>query len=289
MTMELEQSLKESKLNNTYFQLSAFRVILAILLTDAVGITSKYFGIDTYFIFLGFRFHLCAVLPFLILYNKNTFPVLIAALRKPYFKKKILPLFWIFFPLIILLLVLYFLKKIDTGDPDYFYEFGLSSIFDYPLYLIWNFPQLCLLFVTLISISGINKNHFLISILVFVFLFFWEIVPVDLKINPLTFIPFISMALIASFFVTILQNIYWFAITVFSSIWCIIILFGSSSSTLINLFFAREYDSWEGFLNTGKEFTAYIAPAYFLLLFLVILFYVILKGHKGDIKDKLFR
>lgn len=288
MTMELAQSLKENKLNNTNFKLNPFRVVLAVLVTDAIGILLRYFGIDTYLIILGFRFHLCAVLPFIILYNKNNFSLLITAFRKPYFKKKILPLFWIILSLIILLTVLYFLKKINIGDPDYFYEFGLSSVFDYPLYLIWNFPQLCLLYITLFSISHINKNRYLISFAGFIFLFFWEIIPVDLKINPLAFISFISLVLIASFFVTILQNIYWFAIIVFSSVWSIILLFGSDSSTLINLFFAREYNSWEGFLKTGKEFAGYIVPAYFLILFLIVLFYVILKRDRGDIKDNHF-
>lgn len=289
MTMELEQSLKEKKSNNTHFHLSPFRIILAILVTDAAGIILRYFELDTYFIFLGFRFHLSAVIPFLILFNKNSLSIFISGLRKPYFKKKFLPVWWLLISLLILMSIIYFMKRITPGDPDYFYEFGLSSIFDYPLYLIWNFPQFCLLFVSLILIAGSNKYHFTTAFFVLVFLFGWEMIPPDLKINPVSFIPFLAIAILASFFLTRLQNIYWFTVIVFSSVWCIVLLFGSESSTVINLFFAREYHSWEGFLKTGKDIAGYIIPAYFLILLIIVLFYVIIKRDRGDIKDILFR
>ncbi|HSD64529.1 MAG TPA: hypothetical protein VLB50_12045 [Ignavibacteriaceae bacterium] len=289
MTMELEQSLKEKKLNNNHIKLSSFRVIFAILITDAAGIVLRYYKIDTYFIFLGFRFHLSAFLPFLILYNKNILLLLLGALSKPYFKKKFLPFLWLFIALIILLGTLYLLKKVTVGDPEYFYEFGLSSIFDYPLYLVWNFPQFCLLFTTLMIISSLNKYHYLTAFAGFILLFFWEFIPVDLKINPFEFIPFITAALIASFFLTRLQNIYWFSIIVFSSVWSIVLLFGSKSATVINMFFAKEYNSWDGFLVCGKDIAGYVVSAYFIILLFIVLFYVIFKRDKGDIKDNLFR
>jgi diacylglycerol kinase len=277
MTMELEQSLKENKSDSVQSRPGLFRIILAVLVTATAGLALRYFEIDTYFIFLGFRFHLSAVLPFLILYNKNSISVLSEGLRRPYYKLKFLPFLWIIISLIIILSVLYFTKRLEMGDPDYFYEFGLSSIVDYPLYLIWNFPQLCLLFVSLVFISRSGRFSFLIAFISLIFLFFWEMIPFDLKINPAGFIPFISLTLIASYFITKLQNIYWFVIIVFSSVWAIILLFGSGSEIVINLFFAKEYNSWEGFLKPAKDIAAYIVPAYFLFLLIIVLLYMIFR------------
>ena len=82
------------------------RIILAIVLVNTAGIALRYFKIDTYFIFLGFRFHLGAILPFIILLDGHTIKKLSKAFRIPYFKKKFLPVIWILLPLIILLTLL---------------------------------------------------------------------------------------------------------------------------------------------------------------------------------------
>ena len=289
MTMELEQSSKKNKSGNPEkINSSLFRIIVAVLLVNAAGITLRYFGFDTYFIFLGFRFHLSAVLPFIILFKEKNLELLFKVLKKPLFKKKFLPFLWLIFSLGLLLTVLFILDKIKPGDPDYFYEFGLSSIFDFPLYLLWNFPQLCFLFMTLLLISQLNKLHYLNAFAGCILLFAYEIIPFNSKFNPVELIPFLAISLIASLFITRLQNIYWFSIIIFSSVWSIILLFGSESSTIINIFFAREYDSWEGFFKTGKDINNYVVPSFFLIMLLIVLIYVIIKKKTGGIKDSLF-
>ena len=263
-------------------QLSLFRIISAILLTNAAGITLKYFGLDTYFVFLGFRFHLSAVLPFLLLPFGKNFHTSFEAIKKPLFKLKFLPILWLIISLAVLLATLRLLNKIELGDPDYFSEFGLSSIFDFPLYLIWNFPQLCFLFMTLLFISRLSKLHFLNAFIGCILLFAYEFIPFNLEISIPEIITFILISITACFFVTRLQNIYWFAIVIFSSVWSIVLLFGSSSAAIINIFFAREYNSWEGFFKSSKTLNIYIIPSFFSILFVIVFLYAILKRKSGD-------
>ena len=289
MITELEQNLKKNQSNKPQqFHVSLSRIVIAILLTNAAGFTLRYFDLDTYFIFLGFRFHLSAVLPFLLLFNAKSLYYLKQALGNPFFKKKFLPAIWLIISLILFVLGLFLLKVIKPSNPDYFYEFGLSSIFDYPLYLIWNFPQLCLLFITLVFISQLSKLHYLNALVGCILLFSYELIPLNSKFDAFTIIPFFIISVIGTFFVTKLQNLYWFGLIVFSTVWSIVLLFGSKSAVIINIFFAREYTSWAGFFIVKKEFNEYIISSFFIVLLIIVIFYTIFKKDVGDIDDRLF-
>ena len=74
---------------------------------------------------------------------------------------------------------LFFLKRIEIGDPEYFYEFGISSIADYPIYLIWNFPQIILLYFFLVKVSFLSKFRFITVAVVIFFLFAFEFVSIN--------------------------------------------------------------------------------------------------------------
>jgi hypothetical protein len=261
--------------------LKPIRIVLAIILVDIAGITLRYFDLSTYFIFLGFRFHLGSILPFFILFNNDTLKSISLLLRKPHFRKKFLPFMWIVFALIILFVVLYLFKKIKPGDPDYFYEFGLSSIFDFPLYLIWNFPQMCLLFLTLLIFSKQTRFSYLNVFIGLILLFGFETIPLDSDFNLMQVVSLVLMSLIASIFVTRLKNIYWFSIIIFSSVWSIILLFGSRSELLINIFFAREYSSWDGFFKIGKEISSFVVPSFFLIILILIISYLVFHRKKA--------
>lgn len=249
------------------------RIILAVIFVNTGGIILRYYNLPAYFIFLGFRFHIACLVPFIFLLSKENLRTLAEAFGKPYFKKKFIPFLWIICAIIILLGILFLLKSIKYNEPEYFYEFGLSSVFDYPLYLIWNFPQLCFLFLTLLIVSRINRLSYLNVFLGLILLFGFELIPLNTKFVPVDAASMVLLFLIASFFVTNLQNIYWFSVIVFSSLWSIILLFGSKSETLINLLFAREYSSWDGFFEIGKQFSPYIVPFFFLLLLIIVAFY----------------
>jgi hypothetical protein len=260
--------------------LNPLRITLTIVLVNAAGITLRYFDFDTYFIFLGFRFHLSALLPFIIFFSKKNLLLLLDSFQHPNFKSKFLPALWIVLPLIILFAVLFVLNKIKPGDPDYFYEFGLSSIIDFPLYLIWNFPQLIMLFMTLSVFSQLNKFHFFNVLVGLVLLFGYELVPFDSTLNFSNILTFLLGATTVSFFVTKLSNIYWFVTLIFSSIWGIILLIGSKYTLIINIFFAKEYGNWEGFFEISKNIYPYVIPLYFLLILITVFIYSIFKGEK---------
>ncbi len=260
--------------------MSFSRFVLAVLLVNAAGITLRYFSLDTYFIFLGFRFHLSCLIPFILLSSKENLVVLLEALKKPRFRKKLIPIFWLLFSAAIVLITLFLIKQIKPGDPDYFYEFGLSSIFDYPLYLIWNFPQLCMIFMVLAVIAGTGNLSYLKVFAALVLLFGFEFIPLNSEFSFFSASSFILLVLAASFFVTRIQNVYWFSFIVFSSVWSAVLLFGSGSETIINIFFAKEYQSWEGFFNVGRQYASFIIPAFFFILLVITSFYVMLSGKK---------
>ncbi len=259
--------------------MSYTRVVTAFILVNAAGITLRYFELDTYFIFLGFRFHLGCILPFVLMLNQESLSDLRESLKNPPFRKKLIPLFWILFSLAFVLIFFYLAKYIKPGDPDYFYEFGLSSIFDFPLYLVWNIPQLFMLFMTLSFFADSNLAYLKVFAAI-VLLFGFEFIPFNSDFAPFSAASFILMALTASFFVTRLQNIYWFSFIIFSSVWSIILLTGSSSEIIINIFFAREYSSWDGFFEAAKQYSGYMVPSFLFILLVITSSYGIFSAGK---------
>jgi hypothetical protein len=117
--------------------------------------------------------------------------------------------------------------------------------------------------------SRVNRFYYLNVFLGLILLFGYELIPFDSAFNPMEAASLALMSLIASFFITKLQNIYWFSVIIFSSVWSILLLFGSKSETLINVFFAREYSSWDGFFEAGRELSSYIVPSFFLLILIL--------------------
>ena len=159
---------------------------------------------------------------------------------------------------------LYILHKIEIGDPDYFYEFGISSIADYPIYLIWNFPQMILLYFFLISVSFRSRFRFITVAIVIFLLFGFEFVPIDkILIHYWDLGILFSCSIIFSILINYYRNIYWFGLSLFTLLWFAILAFGSNSKTMINLLFASQYNNWEGFFEIVKDYTPFTLPVYF--------------------------
>ena len=248
------------------------RLVIAVLAVNAAGLILRYFNLDAYIIIVGFRFHISLVLPFLIVFRKNQLQFIKKIFVDPLHKRTILPLLWILLPVIIVTGVLFLIHKAVIGDPDYFYEFGLSSIIDYPIYLLWNFPQLFCLFIFLALTSTVSKKS-LSTISVITFLIFaFEFIP--FKIGDLDYSGIASLLLISisiGLLIKYFQNIYWFTIVVFSIFWLHFLAFGSSSEEIIHLLFASQYYAWDGFFEINKSFLQYLLPVQLALTFLVIL------------------
>jgi hypothetical protein len=248
------------------------RMVISLIILNAAGILLRVFNLDTYFILVGFRFHISFILPFLVIFQKDQLHFIKKLFVDPQHKRTVLPLLWILLPLIIVAGVLFFLKKIEIGDPDYFYEFGLSSIVDYPIYLIWNFPQVFCLFIFLALSATISRKNFLLIPAISFFLFAFEFIPLNIKsIDYYGITSLLLISLTIGLLIKYFQNIYWFTIVVFSIFWLHFLAFGSSSEEIIHLLFASQYSNWDGFLEVKKTFAVFILPAQLGIMFLIVL------------------
>ena len=247
------------------------QIILAIILVNAAGLVLNYFNLDSYIILVGFRFHLSFVLPFLlILMNINT-TKLKQNLLHPLYNKTFQPLSWIFLPFIILLAVLFILKKIEIGDPDYFYEFGLSSVVDYPIYLIWNLPQLLMFTAFLILIQPSLKFQSLSTMFITFLLFVFEFIPLHkAKLDVIDLVSLLLASLSIGFLVKYFQNIYWLAVIIFTIFWENLLAFGSGSPAMIHILFASQYESWDGFFDVAKNLHSYLLPFQLFITMVII-------------------
>jgi hypothetical protein len=159
---------------------------------------------------------------------------------------------------------LYFSQKLDLGDPEYFYEFGVSSVVDYPLYFIWNLPQMIIFFFFLVSVSSVKRFRLLTLVIVTFLLFAFELVPLNKVLFSITDAGvLLACSLIFSILINYFRNVYWFCISLFTILWLAFLAFGSNSKEIINLLFASRYTYWEGFFEVTKETAPYTIPVYF--------------------------
>ena len=260
-----------------------FWLIAAIALTNAAGILLRIFNLDTFIILAGFRFHISLLLPFIIVFRKRHFVTLKEAFAHPKYNKTFPQLVWIFLPLIISLLLLYLSGRLEINDPDYFYEFGLSSIVDFPIYLIWNLPQLLLLASFLIIAAGSRDEDFWKPSIIFVLLFAFEFIPAGKsKIAFLNLLVLLFAGVSAGLLIKYFQNIYWFAIIFFTLFWECLLAFGSASRIMINLLFAARYQAWDGFFIVAEKFSPYILAFHiFIATLLILSTVVIIKQNKA--------
>ncbi len=255
---------------------------MVLLIVNAMGILLRFFHLDTYIILAGFRFQLSLFLPILLLFHEVDSFKIKKVFIHPSWNNTFLPIIWLLAPLILVTAALFLFSKINIGDPDYFYELGLSSVVDYPVYLVWNLPQLlmCGLFLIIIS-NTFNKLPVLkISFITFS-LFVYEFIPLySSKLDYAGIVILISVSLISGLMIKYFQNIYWFAIVMFSMFWISFLSFGSETDAIIHLLFASNYNSWSGFVDIPQSLLKYIIPSYFLLSLLITAFYAFVNNRK---------
>ncbi len=258
-------------------KINILSIILAVIFVNAAGLLLKYFELDEYIILAGFRFHLSLVIPFIFVARKKHFAFLKELFSKPSYKRY-LPIFiWVLIPAIITIPTLLILNKAVIADPYRFYELGLSSIVDYPIYLFWNIPQLFLFTAFLfITIEG-RKSKLLFSTALTILIFAYEFIPlqnkIDINIGYIfnNYVPLILIAIMIGIIFKYFSNIYVICITIFSTLWIYFLCFGSNSKSIVNLLFAANYDSWDGFFIPVKLFDPFLFPGYLILLIILVL------------------
>lgn len=247
-------------------------IILIILITNILGYTLRYFGLETYFVLLGFRFHLSSLLPLLILIKKENRQKVKIHFKKFELGKISKTLIWILLAAAVIIIVLFITTNAEFVEPEYFYEFGLSSIVDYPIYLIWNLPQIIFLYIFLSFIKQNFERKFAAITLVLFTLFLFELIPAP-KHNLIPFNLITYLIIVISLSISFLRfdNIYRFGIYLFSIFWIAVLIFGSSSKELIHLFFATQYSGWDGFIEINKNIIQFVFPFFYLMNLLILI------------------
>ena len=264
------------------YKVSGARFLIAVLLVNAVGFALKYFELDTFIILLGFRFHLSAILPLLIVINARHLSLIKDSFLHPLFVKVGRVILTLFFTSLLFLSVLYLINKIEIGDPEYFYEFGLSSIVDYPIYLVWNSINLICLFFFFLLINKSFKNSFMVILASAILIFAYEFIPLRKMIfNYESIAAFVILSLILTISIKFFNNIYLFVVLIFSIIWFSLLAFGTTSSLLVNLFFAARFTGWEGFFIADKNISAYLIPAIYLLMLMSLIVLSLFRKRKS--------
>ncbi|HPI37361.1 MAG TPA: hypothetical protein PK397_05390 [Ignavibacteriaceae bacterium] len=233
-------------------------LLITVITTQGVSYLFKLFEYDPYFFLLGFRFHIAFIIPAVFLFWRSGFIQIKNTLLTFRYKKIIPVLLIMLIPPLLVTGGLFGLEKVKINDSDYFYELGLSSILDFPIYFIWNLPQILFLYSFLLFLKERN-SFFLLSTFFLLSLFLFEFIP--LGKDKFEIFNALNYAVVV-FFVTVLfyriKNFYSFALILFFTLWCSLLLYGSSSEQLIKMLLARNYSEWEGFLKVDKLFLLYI-------------------------------
>jgi hypothetical protein len=183
--------------------------------------------------------------------------------------------FIILLPALIIGGSLLLMKEIKIAKPDNFYELGISSLIDYPIYLIWNFPNLAAIIAVILFSVSVKKKKIISSASVFFLIYISEVIPVEFeKYDYFPLINFVLFSLSIGLLITRFQNFYFLSVLIFTSIWLWILGFGCDSKLFVNLFLATQYKNWEGFFLAGKTVSEYLTSgAILIFLFAVFLNY----------------
>lgn len=257
---------------------------ILIIFVNLCGFLLKVYGLDRHIILLGFRFHISLLIPCVLLFQKGAPEVIKKSLSDFSIRKFGSVFLFAILPPLLLIGGLYLINGTDLSDPEYFYELGLSSIIDYPIYLVWNSPQLIILGLFLNQFTSGRKYKFPWILLAVVLLFAFELIPAGKDpFRIVSALDFSLGAVLFSIFFARLRNIYYMAVYSFTVLWSYSLLFGTSAKALVNMLLARNYDTWEGFftvtLKSVSDYTFLIQAGISLIL---LLFMFVLNLNKNN-------
>jgi hypothetical protein len=266
-------------------KLKVLPLIVVIIIVNAFGFFIKYHGYNALLILLGYRLYIGLVIPFLFFVYKIQPSFLKRSLKKNPLDKIGFIFLVILISIILTSIIYIFLSKKINFSPEYFYEFGISSIFDYPVYLIWNAPQLLLfgLFITLLHES--KFSYFYMTLILPLFFMFELFFIKDVRLIGITIFSSLVVSFLMIEIYRLNKNLYSISIFVFSVIWSSILVFGSSSQLLINNFFAAQYNSWQGFLIAQDNLKISVIP---FNLFLTAIIFMLFRNKIRHKQSKAF-
>ncbi|MFA4923755.1 MAG: hypothetical protein WC557_06140 [Ignavibacteriaceae bacterium] len=247
--------------------------LLLLFCLSGVNFALRYFNLPNYFFVIGFRFYWIIFLTGIFLLFYQGFETFKHALLSFSFKKFSRFIIFVLIPPVVIIGTLFLLNKIEIGDPDYFYELGLSSLVDFPVYFTWNFPQFFILFTLLQTVESSFRLKILPNFLLLLFFFSSELLSFPkISFDVFSTLSFAVLLFTVAFFIYKRTNVLTFSFYFFTTVWMALLLFGSKSETPIQIFLAKTYIGWDGFFDINKKFIAFIFPVYFLLSFLPVVF-----------------
>jgi len=249
------------------------RLFFSVLLINVIGLFLKYNGFNDYIIILGFRFQLSLTLP-VVFFLRDDFlsefkDIVLTSVKEHYSARA----FVMTVPILLLGAALYYIGKIDLGDPEYFYEFGVSSIFDAPVYLLWNLPQI-LFFALIMKLASRYYTHstFVIPfVTVFFFMYRFEPINKGEVFNYVYLAGYLFFAVSAGTMIVKFGNLFLSVFFIYFVPWLFFLCIGSGTKEVINLLFAARYNSWEGMLWIDDKIYPFISVIYFGVAFLGVL------------------
>jgi len=260
-------------------------LIISLILVNGLGFLLRYYDLDRFIIFLGFRFHLSLTLPFLLFLFEKKFSLIKKNLKKFCWKDILQQFFLMLISSVILFGSLILAKQAHFGDPDFFYELGLSSIIDLPVYFLWNLPQLFMIGIVIQNEREKYKFSYPIIFLFLLLLFAYEFIPLHKEklllfnvYNYASYILFITLVFVQR------KSLYATALTVFLFLWILILLTGTYNTSAIKNILAKNFDEWEGFLEFSKILIKYISFIFsgLMIILFSIYFFVTRKRIKSN-------
>jgi len=241
------------------------KLFASAIVASGAAVGLQLLGLSPFVIILGFRFHVCLVISGLF-FIMNAPEILFHSVRYAWGR---------LFGLLCLLLIVSGIPfvLIPAGIASFhkgenFFELGVSSIFDFPIYFIWNLPQFLMLYCVLKQTVKLKASLFYI-VLFIVILAVPLFIPFSTPLPVWSFAQAGLLLVIISLLVNKSLNWIEFTINLFFILWSTVLLFGTENEMLVKIFLGKNYNSWEGFI-VSKAYSIEVLRTTYLAVVLVI-------------------
>lgn len=242
------------------------KLFVSAIISAGAAIGLQFAGLSPFIIILGFRLHICLVVPGLF-FLSDAIETVFRSVQYSWGRH----------------IGLFILILIAAGIPfallapgiatfqknDNFFELGVSSVIDMPLYFIWNLPQLIMLYYVLKKTTQL-KASFLYIFLFLIIITVPAFIPLGTPVPVYSIAGAVLVIFMASMLTYKAANWIEFTSLLFLVIWSAILIFGTQSEMLVKLFLGKNYENWDGFIEVKGFLTEIIRTAYLAILFLVV-------------------
>jgi len=243
------------------------KLFLSTIISAGAAVGLQFAGLSPFIIILGFRFHICLVIPGLVFMPD----ALDTAFRSAHYLWRrhiglfILLLITAGIPFALLVPGIASFQKNDN-----FFELGVSSVIDFPLYFIWNLPQFIMLYYVLKKVTQL-KASFVYVLLFLLIISAPAFIPSTTAVQVYSIAAAVLVIVMAAMLIYKSANWLEFSLLLFFVIWSAILIYGTQSEMLVKLFLGKNYEYWDGFIEVKGVQAEMLRAAYLVLPFFVVL------------------